>query len=572
MAAKGRQEFPVSLVLRATDQASAQIKQVARRLDAMTAPVRRLGKNLGALSDAAGVGRLVRGFGGVRNAVGQVSGQAMALTGRLAGLGIAAGVAFGAFASRAIKVGDDLATVSARLGFTVDEFASLEYAAEQGEVSTQKFRDSMEMLSRTIGQLKSGTGPLRGFLEKVSPAFAQQLKGVKGNAQALDLLAQAFEKVKDPTKQAALANAAFGGSGKDMISFLALGRKQIAAYREQQMRLQGSQEAFAKGAADLDLVLRETRYAFAGVSNALAASFFPAMGELAKIVTAFLAEHREGLAAWARETAAAISAWVAGGGVKRLAETLQRFGRRAAEVFEKIGGWKTALAGIGALMAGPLLAAIAGLVSAVGALIGAIGLTPVGWVLIGLAAIAAAVALVSRNFDRLKEIFGPVIRPLGEQLKNLGAEFAKLWEVVGPVLLPVLKQIGFVLGVVVVGAIVAIVGILRVAIWMIDTFISSVNDAIDSVKALFTEGPGAFFAREMDRPAGAALSRLFSGDRPELPVPIAEAAGAAAAQQSEAHVTVDFSNVPPGVSIEPDRRGTADLDLNMSMGYASALP
>lgn len=571
MAAKGRQEFPVSLVLRAIDQASLPIAAVAKRLDAMTAPVRRLGRNLGALSEAAGVRRLTEGFGGVRSALGSVGGEALALSGKLAGVAVAAGVALGAFGARAIKAGDDLATVADRLQISVDEFAGLQYAAEQGDVSAQKFSDSMDILSRSLGQLKSGTGPLRAFLGEVAPRLAQQLKGVRNSAEGIDLLAAAFEKVSDPTKRAALANAAFGRSGKDMIGFFALGRKQIQAYRDQQLQLQGSQEAFARGAANLDNVLRETRYAFAGVSNTLAAAFFPAMSELAKIVTGFLAQNREGLAAWAKETSAAISSWVAGGGVKRLAESLQRFGQRAAEVFEKIGGWKTALAAIGAVMAGPLLAAIAGLVSAIGALIGAIGLTPIGWVLIGLAAIAGAVALVSRNFDRLKEIFGPVLAPLGEQLKELGAEFMKLWKLAGPILLPVLKAIGVVLGVVIVGAIVAIVGALRAAIWVIDQFVESINTALESARVLFTEGPAAWWSRESAKAGQSEFGQFLGFRRPQLPVPIAEAAGEMTTMQ-EAHVTVDFANVPPGVSIQPDRQSTADLELNMSMGYASALP
>lgn len=565
-----REDFPVSLVIRASDQATGPMAAMSARMNAMSGPMARLGRAFAPFRDAEGVKRVAEGFSGVGTAVGNVGSQSAALAGKLLGVSAAAGVAIAALGARAIKAGDDVATLADRLDITVDEFVQLRYAAEVGDVSAEKFADAMDTLNKSMGQMKSGTGELRAFLLKVSPAFGQQIKAASGSVEALDLLAKAFERVEDPTKRAALAQVAFGGSGKDMIGFLSLGPKKIAEYRARQVELQGTQESFARGAAQLDNALRDVHYAFSGLGNTLFTAFGPAVTDAANAVSEFLARNRAGLARWAEETAGAFSKWIAGGGIARLGAMLRDFGAKALALVDRLGGWKSVLVGILAVMAGPLVASLGALVSGVVALGGALAATPIGWVVLGLGAVAGLVASLGGDVEQLGALFGPVFEPLGAQLSEVGSQLAEIWRLIAPALIPAMKALAVVVGVVLYGALNTVVYLLRGMVWLVQQVVDGIANALGSAKMLVTEGPAAWWAREAEKAGRSDFGKFlgFGGQRPQLQAPPSEVAGQTA--RSEAHVTVDFANVPRGVSVQAAPLSSAALDLGV--GYSSAVP
>jgi len=70
-----------------------------------------------------------------------------------------------------------------------------------------------------------------------------------------------------------------------------------------------------------------------------------------------------------------------------------------------IGPFKVLLGVVAVTIAGPLIASLAGLTTAFITLSTAIGLTPIGWFLAGVAAMAAGAYLLIRNWDKVSEYF-----------------------------------------------------------------------------------------------------------------------------------------------------------------------
>ena len=377
-------EFPLALVIKAVDKATGPLRRVAANVKKITGPVGKVGaafKKVG--SEVVGLGKTISGM------------VAAALFG-----------GFGLFTlvKGAIEAGDKLGEMSQRVGLGVDAYASLQYAAGQADVEAEAFNSAMDQFNKRMGEARAGGGSLLSFLKKVSPVLARQVLNTKDNEEALGKLTSAFELVTDPGKRAALAAAAFGKSGLQMGQFLGQGTKAIAVQRKRALELTGSQEEFVEGAGALDNAMKDTALAFTGLRVAAGGALFPALTELAKAITGIVAGNRGSLAAWAKEAGAAISAWVARGGVGELVEGLKGIASTVATVIDKIGGFKGVMIVAGAILAGPLIGAIIGVVSAIATLTATFG-APVLLVLAGVAALAAAAGVVIANWTPIKAFF-----------------------------------------------------------------------------------------------------------------------------------------------------------------------
>jgi hypothetical protein len=382
-------KYPLSLVIRAIDKATGPLARISSQIARTTAPIRaRLG---GVGSAAMGVGRE---FG--------------ALGAKIAGMAAVGGFALYHFTKSTVDAGDKLDEMSKRVGLSVDAFAQLQFAAAQADVDTEAFASAMDQFNKRLGEAKAGGGPLLSFLKKVSPALAMQVRGAKSTEEALGLMTSAFEKVEDPGKRAALAAAVFGKSGLQMGQFLGQGNKAIDEQRKKYFALAGSQAKFAEESGELDNTMRETEIAFEGATRALAVEFFPVFKELATSLRDFLSANRAGLQKWARETGAAISAWVQGGGLQRLTNTLGDIASTVGTVVTALGGLKTVAIGIGAIAVAPLAVSIGNLAVSLAQLLPAMApfLVAAAPFIAALVGVSAAVYQLHKNWNDLKEAFG----------------------------------------------------------------------------------------------------------------------------------------------------------------------
>lgn len=503
------EEYPLALVIRAVDKATGPLREINAKIKKFTDPLQKLSKD-------AGFPKLFEAFKGVGSAASKVGDEAGKLIMKFAAVAAAAGFAGYTILRSTVDAGDKLAEMAQRVGLSVDAYAQLQFAAAQADVEQEQFNAAMDQFNKRLGEAKAGTGPLLGFLNKVGPGLATQVKHAKTTEEAFGLMVKAFEAIPDPARRAALSAAVFGKSGLQMGQFLGQGSKAIEAQRKKFLDLAGSQEAFAKNSSDLDNAMRETSVAFDGLKNAAAAELFPALNELAGVLTRFLADNREGLRAWAKETGAAISAWVKGGGMERLIQSFKEIAATAGRVIDMVGG----PAGLAAIFAGiqvlPLVASLGSLAASFGSLAVAmapfaIALAPVALAMapfaLAAAGLAAAGYQIYKNWEPLKQFFMDIADSIGRVITNMGG----------------LKEFA--------------------------------SHPLQALSGVATDIGSTLFGNYENnhRSAFVGLPADVNGARPQ------SAPGG--------RLAVDFANMPKGTRVTPDKQGEKYFDLNL--GYSN---
>lgn len=292
--ADNKPEFPLNIVLRTVDKATAGLQKFNAKLDAKFKPFRDLNEQFGKATENLGLDRLkgaISGFGSKLKSI--VFGFGAAAT----AAGAAGAVAFRSW----IDAGDGLAKAADRIGVTIDELAQLRHAAAASGVEVEAFDGALETMNKGLGLAKAGTGKLAGFLSKVSPTLLKQVKSAKSTGEAFDLMAGAMVKLKDPAKKAAFATAIFGSAGQEMINFLNEGPGGIKKLREEYLRLAGPQEEQARNSEKVDDALGRVGAAFDGVKAAIITGLAPTVVDLADKFANFFAANREKIAAWIQD-------------------------------------------------------------------------------------------------------------------------------------------------------------------------------------------------------------------------------------------------------------------------------
>jgi len=349
MAAKGASEFPLSIVLQAVDHATGPLKAANARIEAAFKPYKGLSKQLGNLWENSGLKGLAGSIGNVGREIGSLAMQFGVLVGAA---GLAARALMGVY-----DEGDKLGEVADRLGMNVDALSQLRYAGKRTGVEMEEMDAALETFSKGLGQAKAGTGRFIGFLAKVSPVLAKQVKGAKSNEEAFMLMADAMAKVTDPAKRAALATAAFGDA--KLAPLLAKGSAGVEELRKRYLDLNGSQEKFAAASGLVTDATDDLGEAWTGVKRAIATEMAPAFKQFADQASAWLAAHREQIAQWAEDFGTKLP-----GRIQALIDSIKSIGAAIKPVWRAIGGAKGALIIFAAVKLAPLASALLGIVGA----------------------------------------------------------------------------------------------------------------------------------------------------------------------------------------------------------------
>lgn len=484
-------DFPLSLTIKAVDQASGPLQKIAFNAGAFAGGLNKKFAGFG--------GKLGTVFGGLRSVGSEVS----ALGLKLGGIGLAASAVFGKLIHDAVEHGDKLSEMADRVGMNVDAYASLQHAAAQADIEQEAFNQGMGDFAKKLGQAKAGSGKLLSFLNQVSPSLAKQVKGAKTSEAALSLMTDAMVRLQDPTKRAALAQAAFGDAA--FGNFLHQGGAAIQAQQAEHMKLVGSQEQSARAAGELDNALKKLGDGLVGMRTAAFGPLMPVFTRLTNLATDFIVKNRDGILKWAEGAAKAIEDWVNGGGFDRLVGWFGKVFDVISSVWDLIGGFKGALVVVGAVMAGPLLSSILTLVPALWGLAAPLApfvLAASPFITAGLAIVAAGRAIYD-NWEPLKAMFADL-------WESITWEFGKAWEKIRPIMDKVSDFFGLTAG---------------------------------GLK-VYKDGADAYAPKTSVLAPGANFSAPRS-------------------TRSEAKVTVDFNNAPSGTRVNVDKSSTAPVDYSL---------
>lgn len=351
-----KEEFPLSIVLRTVDRATAGFRKFNENIDRAFKPYREFGKELGKMSDNLGLPR-------VRSALASVGGEIKRLGVGIAAVGGVAAVLGGRLFKGWVEEGDQLAETAERIGLTATALAGLRYAAKRSNVEAAEFDNALDQLSKRLGQLKAGSGPLNSFLKNTPAAFHKQVKGARGVEEAFSLIANAMKKVGDPTKRAALADAFFGKQGKNLINMLAQGNPELEKLMKRYLEIAGGQERFAKTSSALSDAFDDIGIAMDGVGATIVTAIGPTVEKLALQFAEFMGKNRDRIAKWAEDFAQKLPGMIA-----QVGPLLDKF----KSIWDMIGGAKGALLIFAGVKLAPLVASVVSLTGSLFQMVNAI--------------------------------------------------------------------------------------------------------------------------------------------------------------------------------------------------------
>jgi hypothetical protein len=192
-------------------------------------------------------GKLTADLGGVQKqlgAVGAAGKQAggglqafaspvMALRSALPALGLA-GAATGlvALTKGALGTAGALSDVADRTGVGAESIQELNFAADQAGVSAGGMERALEGFAKRVGEARSGTGSLVTALKDQDAALLANVQSAGSTEEALDLVFRKIAETTNAADRAAIANAAFGRSGIELLPMLSQGTAGLEAMRQ----------------------------------------------------------------------------------------------------------------------------------------------------------------------------------------------------------------------------------------------------------------------------------------------------------------------------------------------------
>lgn len=413
------------------DELDREYQQLGRTLDDLRRKQERYERAQGAAN------RVGRQFGEVNRQIGR--------TARTAGIaiGAASAAAFG-LASSTAAAGDEFAKQSRALGFNVEAYQELQYAAERSGVSAETFNSSMTAFTKRLGEAAEGSGPAKDALEQLGLS-AEELVGLEPDV-ALARVADAMRGVDDPARRAALAADLFSRSGIRMTNMLNEGSDGIEALRNRarELGLVLSGDATTDSENFQDSLLN-AQSALLGVKNVIGSELIPVVGQMMDGFTEFVVTNQPQIREFAETFATGLrdSIPIIGEVLTGLGDFAGKVGTAATTVADFVGGWENFGIALGAVMASPAIVAIGGLVVTVGKLgaalaslaapsvlpvissgIAAVGAaiaaTPIGLLTAGAAAVAGGAYLIYQNWDGVKDFFGDLFGGVIDILGGFG--------------------------------------------------------------------------------------------------------------------------------------------------------
>lgn len=279
---------------------------------------------------------------------------------------------------------DRIDEASQKSGVAVEPLQELAYAAEFSSLSLDDLGNGLKFLSVNMAEAKGGSKEMRKAFRSVGAAWGDGKGGLASADSVLLKIADRFQSMPDGAKKAALATKLFGKAGAGMIPFLNAGSKAIALQRAEarKLGLVYDKDVIQQGVAAADA---QTRLAAAwrGLKMTLGVALLPALAQGADALAKWIAKNRELIGIKFRSF------------LEGAVEALRWVGDALQFVYDHSTAFK--------IGAGVIIGALVAMRIAAFATSAAMVFSPGGLVLVGLAAVAAAVLLIATNWNEVKQ-------------------------------------------------------------------------------------------------------------------------------------------------------------------------
>lgn len=203
---------------------------------------------------------------------------------------IGAGVALLKNAQDVANRGDVYAKQAAIIGTTAEELQKLNYVADLAGVPQEALSTAMQKLNKNMGEARTGTGTLAMMLQKTNPALLAQLNATTDSAAAFDIMMEAMNKTTNAQDRAALATAAFGRAGQQLINISSMSADEIKKLKDEAVKYGIISNASAKSAEDFMDAQTRMKAAITGVRNALGTALMPIIQSVVEGITNFVGD------------------------------------------------------------------------------------------------------------------------------------------------------------------------------------------------------------------------------------------------------------------------------------------
>ena len=221
-----------------------------------------------------------RAFSSVRAGLGKVKASVFNVRNSVVALG--ATLALKQFAGQI----DELAKASGRLGLTVNELQSLQFAAGQTGVSSDELTKGLERFSRSIGETANGVGVAVRSFEALGISIFGANGQIKPTQEVLDEVADALKEIGDPAERVRIAFDLFGRSGTKLINTLKNGSGELQKLQDNfnniTVQLTGEQAKAVEAANDGFDRLGKT---FSSFGQQITAFVLPRLQKFAEFLT-----------------------------------------------------------------------------------------------------------------------------------------------------------------------------------------------------------------------------------------------------------------------------------------------
>jgi len=177
------------------------------------------------------------------------------------------------FAKSGIDAADALNDMSQRLGVSVKDLASFKLIAEQSGTSLDSVGAGIARLSKSIGEAELGNKNLADALKQLGIT-------ARNPKEAFFQLADAVQRIEDPTKRAALLSQVLGKSYNELVPLLKDGGDALRASAAASESFSDSMAKLAPDADKFNDQLAEMKQNAAGLAASLLTSLVPALNEM----------------------------------------------------------------------------------------------------------------------------------------------------------------------------------------------------------------------------------------------------------------------------------------------------
>ena len=361
------------------------IEAIFRGVDRITAPVSRMQNNVSRFTRS-----MERGLRRV-DTLGSGLAKGLAKGAGIAAAGLSAAGAVTIAAVNSYTQGaDKLAKESRRLDFDIEKLQQWQFVMEQGGVSATELSANLSQMTKRMGEARTGSGTMYTELKRMNPALLKQLQTTKSIPDAMELVIDSMRDLKDPMKQAALANAVFGRSGLKMVDITKMSKAQIADLQHQ-MRRNGLITMEAAEAAE---VYNDT---VDSMQRALTGLQYKALEPLVPMLTELADKTREWVLANGPFVTGKLKA-----GFTWLVENFSKI----VDVLKKIGA--------GLLVFYTAMGVLKAFIAVMTAVNIVMAMNPIGLIVLGVLALTAAVAAAIYYWDEIKASIVAVWEWFGE--------------------------------------------------------------------------------------------------------------------------------------------------------------